>query len=196
MEREKSWAPKGERTKRVGIVAVLAVLAAGVACSKPDDDASKKAAPAPAEIPTIAISGTPRPAAPPPPTAAPGPLRIEGTNFVVTADAATCAVGQECTMTVRLASTSGYHVNKQYPYKFVATSSPGLTFLGKPEASTFSRESGDFREESDTNATMTVRFKPESKGSASVAGTFKMSVCSDENCQVEQTPIALLVPVS
>lgn len=189
---------RGNRAKRadVAIVGLCVVGCFGLGCSK-SEDASKSSAPSPSDVPTIAISGTPRTAlSAPSADAAPGSARVEGKNFVVTAEAAACAAGQECTMTLRLASGSGYHVNKQYPYKFVATSAPGLTFLGKPDATTFSRESGDFHEETETNATMSVRFKPESKGVANVAGTFKMSVCSDENCQVEQTPIALRVPVS
>lgn len=187
---------RAKHVRGVGIACAIVVGCVGFGCSK-SEDASKSSAPSPSEIPTIAISGTPRTALSAPSTdAAPGAARVEGKNFVVTAEAAPCAAGQECTMTVRLASGGGYHVNKQYPYKFVATEAPGITFLGKPDASTFSRESGDFREENETTAAMSVRFKPASKGVANVAGTFKMSVCSDENCQVEQTPIALHVPVS
>jgi hypothetical protein len=42
---------------------------------------------------------------------------------------------------------------------------------------------------------MTVRFKPATAGDANVSGTFKMSVCSASNCQIEQQAVALKVPV-
>lgn len=98
-------------------------------------------------------------------------------------------------MTLRLAPTGAYHVNKEYPYKFVAAGAPNVTFLGKGDANTFSRASGDFAEEGEKAATMTVRFKPTAAGSARVSGTYKMSVCSAENCQIEQQAVTLDVPV-
>lgn len=98
-------------------------------------------------------------------------------------------------MTIKLAATSGYHVNKEYPYKFVAAPAPGITFLGKSEPTTFSKAAGDFQEEGEKRATMSVRFRPASRGEAKVSGTYKMSVCSDDQCQIEQQPISLVVPV-
>jgi hypothetical protein len=58
---------------------------------------------------------------------------------------------------------------------------------------------GDFREEGEKAATMTVAFKPTAApagGKVTLAGTYKMSVCSDANCQIEQTAISLAVPVT
>ena len=56
-----------------------------------------------------------------------------------------------------------------------------------------------FREEGEKAATMTVTFKasaaPEG-GKVNLAGTYKMSVCSDANCQIETTAIALAVPIT
>ena len=98
-------------------------------------------------------------------------------------------------MTLRLAAGGEYHVNKEYPYKFVATAAPGVQFLGNGEPNTFSRSSGDFREDGEKAATMTVRFKPTAAGEARVTGTYKMSVCSAENCQVETQAVQLAVPV-
>ena len=42
---------------------------------------------------------------------------------------------------------------------------------------------------------MIVRFKPTSAGEARVSGTYKMSVCSAENCQIETQAVTLVVPV-
>jgi hypothetical protein len=98
-------------------------------------------------------------------------------------------------MTLRLAAAGDYHVNKEYPYKFLATVAPGVQFLGSGDANTFSRAAGDFREEGEKTATMTVRFKPTATGEARVTGTYKMSVCSAENCQIETPTVTLAVPV-
>lgn len=98
-------------------------------------------------------------------------------------------------MTLRIAATGDYHVNKEYPYKFTASASPGVTFLGNGDANVFSRAAGDFREDGEKAATMTVRFKPAAAGEAKVTGTYKMSVCSAENCQIEQQTVSLAVPV-
>lgn len=98
-------------------------------------------------------------------------------------------------MTLRLAAAGEYHVNKEYPYKFLAAAAPGVQFLGNGDANTFSRAAGDFREDGEKAATMTVRFKPTSAGEARVSGTYKMSVCSAENCQVEAQAVTLVVSV-
>ncbi|MDF2693887.1 MAG: hypothetical protein K0S65_2270 [Labilithrix sp.] len=98
-------------------------------------------------------------------------------------------------MTIKLAAAGSYHVNKEYPYKFVATPVPGVDFLGKGEATLFSRNSGDFVEQGEKNATMTVRFKPTAPGEARIAGTYKFSVCSEDQCQIEQEKLELAVPV-
>jgi hypothetical protein len=95
---------------------------------------------------------------------------------------------------LKLAVTGEYHVNKEYPYKFVAT--PGaVDYLGKGDPNTFSRANGDFAEDGEKAATLTVRFKAKQAGDATVAGTYKLSVCSAENCQIEQQAVTLTVPV-
>jgi hypothetical protein len=99
-------------------------------------------------------------------------------------------------MTLRLAAGGEYHVNKEYPYKFIAGAAPGVQFLGNGDANTFSRAAGDFHEDGEKAATMTIRFKPTAAGEAHVSGTYKMSVCSAENCQVETPTVNLDVPVN
>jgi hypothetical protein len=42
---------------------------------------------------------------------------------------------------------------------------------------------------------MTVRFKPSAAGDAKIAGTYKMSVCSADQCQIEVQPLVLNVKV-
>lgn len=121
--------------------------------------------------------------------------RVPGKNFVLDATSTGCRVDAQCAMTIRLQTSGDYHVNKEYPYKFTAVATPNVTFLGKGDASVFSRASGDFAEASPTSGVMTVRFKPAGPGEVSLTGTYKLSVCSADQCQIEQQAIALTVTV-
>jgi hypothetical protein len=168
------------------------LLLALVACSKDE----KPATTAP---PTSAASA---PAATAAATAAkvtelgPGKQRIDGQNFTLDVASTACKAGAECTLTIKLQAAADYHVNKEYPYKLTANAAPGLTFLGKKDPNIFAKETGDFVEEGEKSGTMTVRFKPAAAGAAKVAGTYKMSVCSADQCQIEVQPVALDVPVN
>jgi hypothetical protein len=129
-----------------------------------------------------------------PPPLVPASTRLAGKNFTLDVASPGCRVELPCVVTLRLAAAGAYHVNKEYPYKFIAAAAPGVQYLGKGDASTFSRASGDFHEDGEKAATMTVRFKPTATGQARVSGTFKMSVCSAENCQIETQAVSLAVP--
>lgn len=120
---------------------------------------------------------------------------VTGKNFALDVASPGCRADTTCAVTLRLTTAGDYHVNKEYPYKFIATATPGIDYLGSGTVTQFSREQGDFKEEGEKAATLTVRFKAKSAGTANVSGTYKMSVCSAENCQVEQQPVTLAVPV-
>jgi len=98
-------------------------------------------------------------------------------------------------MTIKLATNGDWHLNKEYPYKFLASAAPNVTFLGKGEATTFGKQSGDFVADGEKAATLTVRFKPQKAGDAVVSGTYKLSVCSADQCQIEQQKVSLTIPV-
>jgi hypothetical protein len=108
-----------------------------------------------------------------------------------------CRANQECVATIRLQALAEYHVNDEYPYKFIASAIPQAQFLGTDGAgaAVFSKAAGDFRSESHTVGTLRVRFKPVSSGQLTLSGTYKMSVCSEANCQVEQPKLSIAVPV-
>jgi hypothetical protein len=127
--------------------------------------------------------------------AKPATKHIDGKNFTLDLSSDGCKAGDDCAVTIKLAATGGYHVNKEYPYKFIATPSPGVTFLGKSDPNTFSRAAGDYVEQGEKLGTMTVRFKAASPGEARIAGKYKLSVCSDEQCLIEEARIELAVPV-
>jgi hypothetical protein len=122
-----------------------------------------------------------------------------GNNFVVNATAAACAANAECKVDLRLEAGAGFHVNAEYPYKFKAQTAGGVTFLGKDptSAETFSKAAGDFVLDANNVqvGTMSVRFKSANKGSVSIAGVFKLSVCSASNCQLEQANVTVPVTV-
>ncbi|HVJ94631.1 MAG TPA: hypothetical protein VM580_32820 [Labilithrix sp.] len=120
---------------------------------------------------------------------------LTGNNYALDLASQACKAGLDCVMTVTLVAQGDYHVNKEYPYKFVATETPGVAYLGKSAPETFTRAAGEFVMEGEKSGTMTVRFKPASAGNVRIAGTYKFSVCSDDQCQVEQEKIELSVPV-
>ena len=136
--------------------------------------------------------------APPAPAPAPKPASAHYASTVYAVDASApgdCHVGADCAMTLRLAASSPYHINKEYPYKFVATPNAAAQFLGEAGGATFSRASGAFQQQAEAVATMTVRFKGAAPGLAPIGGTFKLSVCSDNECKVETQAVELLVPI-
>jgi len=122
-----------------------------------------------------------------------------GNNFVVNATAAGCTAGADCTIALKLEAKGDFHVNKEYPYKFKANAASGVTYLGKDGAGpdTFSKSAGDFVLDSGNEkvGTMTLKFKSANKGAVTIAGVFKLSVCSAQNCQLETANVSVPVTV-
>ena len=122
-----------------------------------------------------------------------------GNNFTVNANVAACTSGADCTITLKLEAKGDFHVNKEYPYKFKATAANGVVYLGKDPAGadTFSKTAGDFVLDSANEkvGTMTLKFKSANKGSVAIAGVFKLSVCSAQNCQLETANVSVPVTV-
>lgn len=123
----------------------------------------------------------------------PASTKVTGNNFAVDVTSPGCRVNEPCTVTLRLSALNAFHINKDYPYKFIGTPGPNVTFL--TDNATFDKASGDYKPEGEKNATLTVRFKPTSAGEAKVTGKYKLSVCADEQCLIEQPVITLAVPV-
>lgn len=118
-----------------------------------------------------------------PPTAA--PLASKAFYRVDAAPLATCAANAVCEAKLELRALGAYHVNKDYPFKFEA--SPAVSLDG---AAAFTLDDAK-------RGTLTIRFRaPASAGTANVAGVFKLSVCSDDTCEIEKPEIALTVPVT
>lgn len=173
--------------------AILAGALVGltIGCSRSEAAPSKKADPTPAAAPATAPGGG---ASDPSPAAS---SKVDGKNFKLEAlPQGDCKAGAECRVIIRLEALGEYHINKEYPYKFTAKADD-VEFLGTDQAmkNVFSKANGDFKTEGETKATMTVKFKPAKAGQVALSGTYKMSVCSAQNCQLESQQLALNVPV-
>lgn len=118
--------------------------------------------------------------------------------FVDAAPGAACAVGSVCTLKVTLVATGDFHVNDEYPYRFKADEAKGLAFLGTDEGgkNVFSKGAGDWAKLDPKSGAMTVKFTPSAAGPATIAGVFRLSVCSGATCQLEQSRIAASVAVN
>lgn len=95
-----------------------------------------------------------------------------------------CAVGQACEAKLILTALGDYHVNDEYPFKLVAEPTPGVKIEG----------TGTFSPDGKTG-THVLAFRAEKPGTAKIAGTFKLSVCNEKNCQIESPKIAFDVAV-
>lgn len=129
-----------------------------------------------------------------------------GSNFFVDADPpADCSPGSTCTLGLTLVATGSFHINDEYPYKFKADDSPGIEFLGSDAAgkNVFSKVASDWKKRDEKTGTMAIKLRPlansgnptHSKGEKTVAGTFKLSVCSGQLCQLEQQALSTKVAV-
>jgi hypothetical protein len=114
---------------------------------------------------------------------------VDGNNYAV--DTASSCSANDCTATITLKAQGGYHINDDYPYKFKAQPIDGVAY--KTADGTFGKTTGDFAKVDATTATVTVRFTAQK--STTINGTFKLSVCSQDNCQIEQPELSIDVKV-
>jgi hypothetical protein len=125
----------------------------------------------------------------------------KGANYIATADPADCKANAECVITVTLQAQNTFHINKDYPYKFKADEVAGIEFLGTDAGgkNVFSKARGDFKIKEDktppVEGVLTIKFKIAKVGPAKVTGKFKLSVCSDANCQMDTAELTLPVTV-
>jgi hypothetical protein len=96
-----------------------------------------------------------------------------------------CVHGRPCRATLHLEATGGYHVNEEYPFRFVPEAAPGVSFAAEQA----------LRHDDAQHGTLEVEFTPAAAGTATVAGLFKLSVCSASACQIERPRLGLSVRV-
>lgn len=98
------------------------------------------------------------------------------------------AVGTEGQVQIVLDAKAPFHVNKEYPYSFALNESPGVKFASmKVQKDAVKLEA--------QRATMSVPFTPSEAGAHTISGTFKFSVCTDEQCLIKKQELALSVDV-
>ena len=121
---------------------------------------------------------------------------LEGDHFALDLESKGCKVGAECTLTIKLGIQGDFHINKEYPYRYVAADTAGVEYLGKADKNKFTKEAGDFVAADEKTGTMTVKFKPASAGKMKLTGVYKMSLCSADQCQIEEPNLELTIPAS
>jgi hypothetical protein len=124
-----------------------------------------------------------------------------GDNFFIDIEpGAGCAPGATCAVNLTLVAIGAFHINDEYPYKFKADDAPSaqaIEFLGTDGAgkNVFSKLANDWRKKDEKTGTMTVKWRSSVKGDKTIAGVFKLSVCSAQSCQLEQQPVSTTVAV-
>lgn len=157
---------------RLVVTVGLALLLANSACQKAETTATHATqAPVP-----IAVADVTTPAA--------LPIVVDDPNYhVVVSQPAPCASTAPCTLRIALEAKGAFHVNDEYPYKFVADDANDKRGV-HPAA-------GSFAKDAPTKGALTVPFTiDEGARDPVVSGTFKFSVCADEKCLIEAKKIA------
>ena len=175
---------------------------ASIATTETTASAAASAAPSASTAPEAA-SAKPAASGATPAAAASGPApkleaastTVSDANYDLVVATPGCAVGQECTLALRLATKGDYHINKEYPYKFTGAPAGPVTFVAKGAPNVFSKASGDFAIDGETRAVMNVRYRASEAGKVTLAGTYKMSVCSADQCRIVDPKVSLQVAV-
>ena len=117
-----------------------------------------------------------------------GAARVEGKNFHVDAAALPgCAAGAVCTAVADLTALNDFKVNRDYPYTFVADAAVAKDGTTLDGAATFAPTGVH-------TGRLIIKFRRASAAPTQVAGTFKLSVCSADVCQIETAALAIAVP--
>jgi hypothetical protein len=104
--------------------------------------------------------------------------------FRIEATPPPCAVGSECEAELHLTALGTYKVNEEYPFKFVAADMPTLQVEGH-----------SFEHVAKQEGQLRVRFRASAAGPAQLTGAFKLSVCNEATCEIEEPVVKLAVDV-
>lgn len=99
---------------------------------------------------------------------------------------APCKAAAPCEAKLVVHALGGFKVNAEYPSKFVVAPAPGVTVDG----------TGSFAVGSKTTGTMTVTFRAAAAGTSKIAGALKLSVCTDDICEIAAPVVTFNVPVT
>ena len=193
-----------QRFRLVGVLAkvgLLALFALGaLACSKeskpvaedPKVPARADTSAAEPEPPGAEAKAAGQPQAEPPkPAEPPADLKaaVSEESFDLKLEPGqTYKVGEEGQLKVVLDAKPPFKVNQEYPYSFTLNESPGVSFASQKvtkDAVTLEAK----------RATMVVPFTPKEAGQRTISGTFKFSVCTDEQCLIKKHDLGLAIHV-
>ncbi len=185
----------------VGLAFIALPFALPLACNKSEVPAGG----APSSPVTSAAAAPAASAASAPAVAAAAPAPADcghtacGESFFVDAVAPdACTTGARCDVTLKLVATGAFHVNDQYPYRYKAQPTPTVEFLGTDPAgkNVFSKPAGDWTQTGAKSGVLTVHLTPTAKGGSTISGVFKLSVCSEQNCLIEQPEVHVAIHAS
>lgn len=200
---------KPEAEKAAALEAKPADSAAPAGAEKPNENAGDKAAtnagakatgatsaaapPAPeASAAASAVASAAAPAATPEPPAPPpvvSPKVAEAGFSLWMQSSGRYKAGQQGFVEVVLVPKGEFHCNQEYPYKMKLNAAPaGVTY---PTA--IVRSEG--LSVSASRATMRVPFVAQNAGDAKVSGKFYFSVCTSEQCVIDNRDVAVTVKV-
>jgi len=132
-------------------------------------------------------------------SASPHAELAKGDNFKVEGNQGNCTAGAECKVDLLLTAGTGFHVNKDYPYKFKANDVAGVEFTGTDAGgkNVFSKAAGDFVPDPKDEhlGVMHVHFKAAKAGTVALSGTYKLAVCTSDNCQFKPVDISMNVTI-
>lgn len=146
--------------------------------------------PAPAPAPPVVTSPPPVVEAPPPPPAdavpaADGATLAATDLYKIELELGGCAAGATCEARLVVHALGGYHVNAEYPTKFVVDPAAAPIV----EGSVFSATDPE-------KGILTIKLHPAAAGTVRVGGTLKLAVCTEEICEIKAAQIAFDVPVT
>lgn len=157
--------------------AAFAIGAVVILATRPDRP--DRQAPGPA----TAVSGARSAGAP---AAAAAPLAGKEFYRIDSTPSAPCAAASICEVRLQLTALGDYKVNRDYPFKFVP----------QPSAAVRWEDPGTYTHESATSGVLRLRFRAEQPGTSQLTGVFKLSVCTEAVCEIEEPTIVISVQVS
>ncbi len=139
--------------------------------------------------PTPVADSQPAPTAQPKPT---GPVmgKLEEANFSLSMQTSgTYKAGQQGEVEIVIEPKGAFHCNQEYPYKMkLGTPPAGVTYptpVVKTEGITIKPE----------KAVMKVPFVAEKPGEVKLSGNFYFSICTSEQCVIDNREMAVMVKV-
>ncbi|MDI1484014.1 hypothetical protein [Polyangium sp. y55x31] len=159
---------------------------APAAAPEPPPAPTPAATPEPA--PTVAAAPAPTPEPPPPPPVV-SPKMGEQSFSLWMQSSGRYKAGQQGFVEVVLVPKGDFHCNQEYPYKMKLGAPPeGVTYptpIVRTEGVSVSA----------SRAVMRVPFVPQNAGDTQVAGKFYFSVCTSEQCVIDNRDVAVTVKV-